>query len=283
MKHSEQAAVWSQHAGQWSRVGPPLKPSPEDTALTLSALQVVFDTTHGPCRIAVLGVTPELVQLPWPQRVTLDAFDHSADMIARVWQPHPTVHSSVHEADWRALPLDAGTLHAAVGDGSLNVLPDLDQYPAVLGELHRVLVAQSRVVIRCFIRPDVAEPVPALVAAVLGGQVGSFHALKWCLAMTLAGVSGASVAVADIHEVFEASFPSRSALSEATGWPQEQIDTIDAYRGSPTRYTFPTLVQMREQCERWFEVVTVAYGTYELADRYPTLTLARKNAGGNGE
>lgn len=251
--------------------------------LMLSALQTVFDATDGPCKIALLGVTPELVQLPWPQKVVLDAFDHSADMIARVWRPHPTVDSSVHKADWRALPLEAETLNAVVGDGSLNVLPELGQYPAVLKELHRVLVAQGHVVIRCFIRPDVVEPVPAIVAAALAGQVGSFHGLKWRLAMALAGLSGACVAVSDIHAVFEASFSSRFALSEATGWPQEQIDTIDAYRGSPTRYTFPTLDQMREQCERWFDVVKVAYGSYESADRYPTLTLVRKNARGSGE
>jgi hypothetical protein len=38
--------------------------------------------------------------------------------------------------------------------------------------------------------------------------------------------------------MFEEGFPSRSALSEATGWPQEQIDTIDAYQCSPTRLSF---------------------------------------------
>lgn len=283
MESIDQKGVWGRHSGQWSRVGPPLKPSPEDTALILSALQPTFDATSGPCHLAVLGVTPELVQLTWPETVRLAAFDHSADMIARVWQPHPTIHSQVHEADWRALPLEVGVLHAAVGDGSLNVLPELKQYPAVLQELHRVLAAKGRLVIRAFIRPDLAEEVADVVDAAFGGQVGSFHALKWRLAMALTQEPGASVAVEDIYAVFEANFPSRFDLSAATGWLKEQIDTIDAYRGSPTRYTFPTLAAFREQCQPWFDVIEVAYGTYELADRCPTLTLVRKALGGCNE
>jgi SAM-dependent methyltransferase len=283
MQFNEQAAVWGKHSGQWSRVGPPLKPSPEDGALTLSLLQSAIDEAPGPCNIAVLGVTPELIQLAWPEKVRLEAFDHSAEMIAQVWKPHPAIHSQVRQADWRTLPLDTGTLHSVVGDGSFNVLPELEQYPSVFRELHRVLAAEGRMVIRCFIRPDLAEDVADVVDAVFDGQVGSFHALKWRLAMALTDAFSASVAVADIYEVFEANFPSRPQLSEATGWPKEQIDTIDAYRGLPTRYTFPTLSMMREQCQPWFDVAKVDYGTYELADRCPTLTLVRKNLGGVGE
>lgn len=283
VNNHEQMAVWSRHASQWNRVGPPLKPSQDDTALTLSALTEVFKATQGTCCIAILGVTPELVQLPWPQSAKLDAFDHSADMIARVWQAHRSINSQVHEADWRALPLDDGTLHAAVGDASLNVLPMLKMYPEVLKEVHRVLAANGRMVVRCFIRPDKAEAVNEIVDAVMAGQVGSFHALKWRLAMALADESSASVSVTAIHQVFEDKFPSRPTLSKCTGWPQKQIDTIDAYRGSLTRYTFPTLFQVREHCEPWFDVVDVAYGNYELADRCPTMTMVRKAAGGDVE
>lgn len=143
--------------------------------------------------------------------------------------------------------------------------------------MHRVLVFRGRAVFRCFIRPDVAEPVSSVVAAVLQGGVGSFHALKWRLAMALVDPVDASVAVADIHRAFDTNFPSRLALSQVTGWPQEQIDTIDAYRCSATRYTFPSLSQMREQCRPWCEVVSMEQGGYELAERCPTLVLVRKD------
>ncbi len=176
----------------------------------------------------------------------------------------------------RTLPLEAGALHAAVGDGSLNVLPGLAQYPAVMSELHRALEEQGRLVIRCFIRPDMAEAVTDVVDAALEGRVRRFHAFKWRLAMACTGPSSASVSVSDIHEMFETHFPSRRDLSRATGWPKDQIDTIDAYRASPTHYTFPTLGMLREKCQLWFDIVAEDFGTYELAERCPTLTLVRK-------
>jgi SAM-dependent methyltransferase len=280
LRNSEQAAVWGRHAGQWSRVGTPLKPSLEDGELTLAALQPVFDRHPERCRIAILGVTPELVQLPWPQTVVLQAYDHSAGMIAKVWQPNPVVASSVQQVDWCELPLDSAMLHAAVGDGSLNVLPHLGDYGGVLRELNRVLVPKGRVVIRCFIRPDVTETLDDVVSAIQAAKVGSFHALKWRFAMSLANVPGSSVAVSDIHRAIEDRFPSRGALAQATGWPEAVIDTIDAYRDSPTRYSFPTLTEMRERCLTYFDVESVTQGTYELADRCPTLTLMRRETGG---
>lgn len=273
MKGSVQTVVWARHAGQWSRVGPPLKPSAEDAELSLKALRPVFDQSPGPCRIAILGVTPELVLLPWPPTAVLKAFDHSADMIASLWQSHPQVSSSVYQADWRALPLDDASMHAAVGDGSLNALPNLNECAEVLEELHRVLVVGGRIVIRCFVRPDVPETFQEVVAAVKRSQIGSFHALKWRMAMALAGVSRASVAVADIHDAFEASFPSRDALAALTGWPREVIDSIDAYRGSLTRYVFPTLPELLGLCRPWFELQSIEHGSYELADRCPMLSL----------
>lgn len=275
MSNATQTAVWGQNAHQWSRVGPPLKPSSEDADLTLESLRPLLDAVARSRKVAILGVTPELVQLPWPADVELLAFDHSAQMIEQVWRPHPTVRSSVHQADWAALPLESNSLMAVVGDGSFNALPSLNSYRAVLAELHRVMVPESLVAVRCFIRPENVETLDEVVAAVQHGRVGSFHALKWRVAMSLADVPGAGVAVSDIHTAFEACFPSRIQLASQTGWSPLQIDTIDAYQGKATHYNFPTLTEIRAQCAPYFTVEDVRLATYELSDRCPTLTLRR--------
>lgn len=272
-----QGDVWEKHANQWQCVGPPLKPSPEDGLMTIAGLQPVLE--QGRCQIAVLGVTPELVQLPWPAPVELSAYDHSEQMIASVWRPHPAVPSTVRCASWQHLPVADATFHAAVGDGSLNALPDLECYDSVLKELCRVLTPEARVAIRCFVRPDVPETLPEVVAAVSAMQVGSFHALKWRIAMSLANVPGAAAPVASIHRAFCECFPSRAELVRLTGWPEALIDTIDVYRGSPTQYSFPTLDEIRETCRPYFDIAAVMHGTYELADRCPTLVLQRAQAG----
>lgn len=275
----EQAFVWEKHSRQWDKVGPPLKPSREDGELILSGLREVFNQQPGECKVAILGVTPELVRLPWPSAVVLNAYDHSEQMIASVWSPHPNVPSIATQARWQHLPVDDATYHAAAGDGSLNVLPGLNDYKEVLKELHRVMLPNSIAVIRCFLRPDIAESLEEVRDGVLSGRVGSFHAFKWRLAMSLVDGLGASVAVSDIHTAFEALFPSRALLAEITGWPEEQIDTIDAYRGLATRYSFPTLQEMRTHCAPYFAVRDINYSTYELAERCPTLTLVRQNIG----
>lgn len=280
LTHADQAAVWGQHAQQWSRVGPPLKPSAQDGQLTLRALRTVFEQSTGPCRLALLGVTPELVHLPWPSQVQLLAFDHSAQMIAEVWQPSAAVPSIVQLARWQSLPLQDGCMHAAVGDGSLNVLPHLCDYSHVLQELHRVLRPGGLAVVRCFIRAGRSENLSAIVRAVQAREVQSFHALKWRLAMAMAATSGASVAVADIHATFEALFPDRAQLAALTGWHPEKIATMDAYQGVSTRYTFPTLEEMTACCSPHFEVQAVDHAAYELAQCCPTLTLRRR--GGTG-
>ncbi len=276
-----QTAVWKRHASQWARVGPPLKPSPEDGALTLAALGPAIQ--QAPCLLAILGVTPELVQLPWPQSVELRAYDHSAEMIASLWRKHPSRRSSVAQAGWQQLPVADGSFHAVVGDGSLNALPSLAAYGEVLKELHRTMREGASAVIRCFIRPDRAETLAEVVDAVNAGQVGSFHALKWRIAMCLAAVPGAGVAVRDIRSALDAYFPSRPGLASKTGWPQEVIDTIDAYKDSATCYSFPSLGELRLQCQPYFDIAGVRYGSYELSDRCPMITFQRLGRNRNGE
>ena len=54
--------VWRQHARQWSQVGSPLRPVPDDGELMMALAASALQASARP-RIAVLGVTPEVVQL----------------------------------------------------------------------------------------------------------------------------------------------------------------------------------------------------------------------------
>jgi hypothetical protein len=71
-------------------------------------------------------------------------------------------------------------------------------------------------------------------------------------------------------------FPDRDALSAATGWSREDIDTIDVYANSPDVYSFPTFAQLRETIPDVFGNVRLqACGLYPLAERCPLLVLER--------
>ncbi len=279
MKATDQSAVWRKHSAQWRRVGAPLRPSAQDGELMMAAVAPALSSCVSSCvssrvsatNLAILGVTPEIVQLPWPEGARLHAFDHSAEMIATIWQPHAHIPSCVTQARWQALPVEDRSIRVALGDGSLNVLPRLNDYPDVLNELDRVLEVNGLLCVRCFIRPDDAETLESVAAD--AGNIGSFHVLKWRIAMALSHPPNYDVAVTDIHAAFENMFPNREELARRTNWPLEVIDTIDAYRGSPTRYNFPTMQAFADVCAPGFEITQATYGTYELAICCPTLVL----------
>jgi len=266
--------VWRQHSRQWSLVGSPLRPLPEDGRLMLEMAAAYLRGKEDP-QIAVLGVTPEVVQLPWPKGARLSAMDHSAEMIDKVWRPHSEIESRVLHARWEEMPLPDHSIDVAAGDGSLNNLVALEDYASVAAEVARVLKPGGVMVLRCFVRPDQSESIGTIAADAWRGAIGGFHALKWRLAMLLTRPDDASVAVAGIRDLFDRTFPDRAALAAATGWPRAAIDTIDAYAGLATRYTFPTLAQFRDAVAPLLRVSDVRAAGYELADRCPTICFER--------
>ncbi len=267
--------VWLKHAGQWARIASPLRPAPDDSEIMWQLLRTAAKDSHGPRRVIVLGVTPELVNLPWPDGSTLVAVDKSPEMIATVWKPNARIASRVERARWQAMPIADGWADVMVGDGSFNALPSLADWRDMLAELARVMSPDGVLAARFYVRPDAREPVEAVVRDVWAGRIKSLHALKWRLAMSLDGGPACSVAVADIRRIFEDHFPNRAALERATGWPQDIIATIDAYHNVPTRYTFPTMADITTTCGGSFARVERRAATYELAERCPTLLFRR--------
>lgn len=273
-----QTAAWVSSARHWSYIKSPQRPTPEDGSFLMRALAPVFQDQTTPCRIVVLGVTPEVVGLNWPDQVSILAFDQSEDMIRMVWSPNPHCTSSVTKAHWESMPLKDVSTQAIVGDASLNALPRLDAYPDVLREMYRVLEPGGLVALRCFVRPDNVEPLDTIREDVFSRKVGCMSALKWRLAMALAEPDTASVTLSSVYSAFAKLFPSREAFATATGWASEEIGTMDPYCDSPTCLNFPTLAQFHAAFAPWFDVTDMFYSSYELGEQCPTLVIQRRNA-----
>ena len=265
--------VWKHHSAQWAQVGSPLRPTEEDTRIMLMLSAPAFSINEDISSVVVLGVTPEVVQLPWPIHTHVVAYDHSTDMIASVWQPHFQNPSSVQQVRWQSMPLSDESVDLVIGDGCLSVLPCADDYRGVFAEVARVLKPPGRLVLRCFLRPEQSESIADVVTAVFSGKIGSFHTLKWRVAMAIKPDLEFSVAVADIHAAFESHFPDRQQLAFSTGWSREAINTIDAYKGTDVRYTFPTMSELKPLLLPFFDIVEVRHGSYELAERCHILSL----------
>ncbi|MBK9030807.1 MAG: methyltransferase domain-containing protein [Myxococcales bacterium] len=262
---------WPRHARQWAQVGAPLRPGPDDVALVEREVAAWRGATARAPRALVLGVTPELVTAAWPAGTTLVALERSASVIGSIY-PAATAPAgaAAAQADWRALPVGGGAIDLVVGDGALSTLAFPADYRVLVAEVARALAPGGRLVVRLFTAPEPCERLAEVAAALAGGAIGSFHALKWRVAMAIQPAHR-NVAVAEIGRAVEALVPDRAALAARTGWPRAVIDGIDAYRGSTLTYSFPTLAEVRAVVGERLELLGAHAPGYELGDRCPTV------------
>lgn len=270
--------VWTSYSRNWRNLGPPQRPSESDGRAMLDFAAPTLRVRAGRAEVVILGVTPELATLGWPGVARIHAIDESLPMIKSVWRPHPAIASEVTQARWQQMPLADGSADVVAGDGALNSLPGPDDYREVLREVARVLAPDGVLVLRCYTRPQEPEELDRIAAETLAGRIGSFHVLRWRIAMALKR-DDMRVAVAEILEAFARMFPDREKLSMATGWPLSAINTIEAYATSRVRYTFPTRGELAALTGAFFDATEERTGACELADRCPTICLRHRQAG----
>jgi len=220
--------------------------------------------------VLLLGVTPELATLAWPRGSLIAAADLSMPMIRRVWPAcrRPEIGYGAVRADWMELPLGDRTFDIVLGDNCFGAVRRC-QAPRVARSARRVLADGGTFLYRGFIRPDPAEPEAAVWDALERGEIGIFPVLKFRLLMALAGPDG-EVPVARAWESFRSRCPDPAALARRFGWAEDEVRTIEAYRGQPSVYWFPTAAEVRELLSTGFVEVGCLWPTYEMGDRCPT-------------
>jgi hypothetical protein len=218
-------------------------------------------------RCLLLGSTLEYAALG-SQIVSMDA---SFPMVAALWRNGNPERLGI-QSDWTRMPVRAEAFTHVLGDGSLNAVP-MSIVPGICDEVVRVLRPCGTLIARVFCRPETPETDEAIRHEVQLGRVGSFHALKWRVAMAELRESRSSdIAVKDIRAAVNAQYPDREALCRATGWSRAEVDTLDVYEGSSAIYNFPTEAMIVDLLKRWFaEVEVIHCGTYALAERCPIL------------
>lgn len=262
--------LWQRQADQWSRVKPPLRPSGDDLVWAQRSVDI-----SGARTAVVLGVTPELAALRWLDGTRLLLTDHSLAMVLALWHdPPPGVSAAAVLADWRSLPVAGGVSQLVLGDGSFNALRHAER-GQLAASVRRVLGAGGTFGLRAFVRPETPESPEEVWQALLDSAIGSFHIFKFRLLMSLHDAVG-EVRVADAWDTFTAWGHPMDRLAAQLGWPLDEIGTIEAYRGQPDAYWFPTAAELEAALEDDFVLVERHFPDYEMGDRCPTYLLRRR-------
>ncbi len=268
------ADVWVDRSLQWPKLGPPLRPAPQDVDFCRRAVADAFGETATPAsRALLLGVTPEVATMPWPEGSGLLALDSSAAMIRNVW-PHGSVtNATVALGDWTRMPVRDEAYDIAIGDGSLGSLTYPEPLLTFIRELRRVLRDGGTLVTRVFARPESPDSVAAIFEDVLSGRSRNFNLFRWRLAMALHGDLAAGTRYGDVWDAWHDHVADPHALASELGWDPHVLQIMEGYKGAEFRTIFPTIRELRELLAEWFEPTACFVPEYEDGDRYPTLVF----------
>ena len=226
--------------------------------------------TEGSFRALLLGVTPAVASMRWPEPHSLVAVDASLPMVQAVW---PNNRPAVC-GDWQRLPFAPGSYEVVIGDGSANCLRYPEGYRSFARAVSAVLSEQGVLILRCYIQPRERESLEAVVADL--PAIASFHHYKFRLLMALQQTPEQGIAVHDVFRFWAGRHSGGQGLPSGPGWEPSVVETIGHYRGAATVHTFPTLEELRAVMEEWFDEIGFSIPSYPLGERCPTIVWKRR-------
>ncbi len=264
------ALLWK----QWVQLGSPLRPSAQDLSFFTDAINY-WVRKKVVCRALILGVTPELYNLPWPQRTEVLVADFSANMINHVW---PGPRNSAICAEWTNLPLENNSCDIVLCDGGLNLLSYPDGQCKLIRTLQRIVVPGGLCIFRLFVPPRKSETVEEVLQDMLDAKIPKVNVLKLRLWMALQKDVAQGVQMKKVwDEVFRVA-PDFDRLALKTGWPIEHLLTINSFKDNPARNYFLNTDEVQNlfcKMPGGFEFLAVHVPEYERGECCPTVVFRR--------
>ena len=130
---------------------------------------------------------------------------------------------------------------------------------------------------RFFVSLEANEQPDDVISDLQAGRIGSFHSLKWRLAMAVQDDPVHGVCLDDVWRTWSKYKIDPTELARRTGWSLALIQTIDLYQNKDTRFSFPRREQLISEVQTLFEVQRIHTPTYELGERCPILRLCPRS------
>jgi len=270
-KMTNNQQFWQSAPKLWKYFGPPLRPCAQDIQSMEEQVARWHDAHPGRrANVLLCGVTPEIARMRWPAGTRLWAVEKSRAMIEEVWPADLPPARQVIQGEWTRLPLRPNSIDIVIGDGCLTSLSYPEKQRKFLAELASLTRPGAVLIMRFFVQREHPEMPETVFDEQREGRIGSFHALKWRLAMALQASASEGVKVDDVWRTWRAA-------RLQTGWPDVVVQTIDTYRGSDHRLVFTTLNEVRALFADSFEEQKYIEHDYELGERCPILVYAPRN------
>jgi hypothetical protein len=231
----------------------------------------------------LLGVTPSIATMNWPDGSRLFALDSSSAMVGSVWPGDVPGIRSAACGDWRAIPSPACSFNVVVGDGSLNCVRFPDDIEAVLEELSRTMTECGILVLRGYFQLPEPESPLAVIDDMLRGAIPHFHAFKLRLLMSMQESAEEGVATDKVYRYWTSRNLDVDDVARRAGWSVPQIRSIELYSGTNTVLSFPTLREFRAVLSCYFHEISLTIPSYALGERCPTLIAAPARYNLNGD
>jgi hypothetical protein len=264
---------WNSIARSWDLYSSPLRPCAEDVATFLRFAGAYSQTPpHAALAALVLGVTPEIATMSWPEGTVVTAVDRSREMIDAVWPGDIAGVRRAYCEDWFLLRRPEPPYDIVIGDGIINTLGYPGEMRRLLARLRMLARPGALVILRSFVRPGVPETVAALIEAAQVGEAGNFHAFKFRLAMALQSSPEEGVALDDVWRSWNRIETAVEGLASKCGWQPDVVRTIDLFRGKQVRLSFPTADELVATLEpEGISLLDLYIPGYEMGERCPIM------------
>jgi len=266
----------------YARIGEPLNLCTEGRRWLSEVCLAECDSAHSEHAL-VLGATPWLGRFLGErhQRVTL--VDRSEAMLrmarAELVSNAASAQIDFVEAAWLELPALVGAADTVVGDNSMSFLPFPSAWTQLCDLLAQRMTRNGRLVTRICSPPTrhCSEPVAQIVAEFLARESINFTELR---ARLLFADWSPDTYEIDTEQVLR-SFENNQTLFEPLLrrfplTPDNDLLTIEKYRGAGARYTAPPLGEALEVFRTRFKVMSVHFGPYAMSDYFPLVVAVRK-------
>ncbi len=267
---------WPVVASTWRLIGPPLRPAPQDLGVVNGAVAEWTEAASHPARALILGVTPELFHLPWPDGSVVRAVDRTEQMIDEVW---PGDRADVLIGDWADMVWPPASVDIVLCDGGWHLLTPGGQ-ARLATTLAAAIAPGGRFITRLFTPPDRPETPDAVIAALRSGQIPDLNCLKLRLGHALTDSTSAGVELGRVWAFLRSECGDWVSLAEKLGWELEHLTAIDAYRGSTARYHFVTTEQFESTVctpSTGFAIGSIHTADYAMGTQCPTVVVEKSD------